>query len=96
MKLTLRHPLPMGSKTLEALTFRDYTMASDYLAFDRRGGVAQSIALIASMTGTDETVIERLRGIDFRAAQKVVDTLMAQDEAGAQEGEDLEKKSEPS
>jgi hypothetical protein len=80
MKLTLKHPLHFGKKTLDTLTFRDYTTAEDYLSFDRRGGSAQQIALIASLTGTDEDIIRRIRGIDFRAACKIADALMADDD----------------
>ena len=63
-KLPLKHPLTFGKKTIDSLTFRDHTTAGDYLAFDQRGGVAQRIALIASLTGTDESVIRQLRGPD--------------------------------
>ena len=53
-RLPLKHPLTFGKKTIDSLTFRDHTTAGDYLAFDQRGGVAQRIALIASLTGTDD------------------------------------------
>lgn len=78
--LNLKFPIPIGEKKLEKLTFRDYTTAADYLAFDQRGGVAQRIALIASLTGTDEEVIKRLRGKDYRAAERIADKLMVDDE----------------
>jgi len=93
-KLKLKHPLMLGSpagKPLEELTFRDYTTAADYLAFDTRGGVAQNIALIASITGTDEVLIKQLRGPDYRAACRIVDTLIANDDAMGGE-DDVEKK----
>ena len=85
-KLPLKHPLTFGKKTIDSLTFRDHTTAGDYLAFDQRGGVAQRIALIASLTGTDESVIRQLRGPDYRAAEKMADELIQADEA--EEGED--------
>lgn len=84
-KLTLKHPLTFGKKTVDTLTFRDYTTAGDYLAFDQRGGVAQRIALIASLTGTDESLIQQLRGPDYRAAEKIADAMILADEAGDSE-----------
>ncbi len=80
MKLALKHPLTFGTTTVASLTFRDYTTAADYLAFDQRGGVAQRITLIASLTGTDEALILQLRGPDYRAAEKIADGLMLADE----------------
>lgn len=91
-KLTLKHPLPFGKKTIDSLTFRDYTTAGDYLAFDQRGGVAQRIALIASLTGTDESLIRQLRGPDYRAAEKIADELIQADEAGEDQGEEAAQK----
>jgi hypothetical protein len=90
MKHPLKHPLTFGKKTVDSLTFRDYTVAGDYLAFDQRGGVAQRIALIASLTGTDESLIRQLRGPDYRAAEKIADDLIQADEAEA--GEDAAQK----
>lgn len=79
--LTLKHPLKISEKTtITQLKFRDYTQASDYLSFDKRGGVAQRIALIASLTGNDESVIERLRGVDYRRAEAIADKMMTADE----------------
>lgn len=82
-KLKLMHPLKFGEKTFDELTFRDYPIAADYLSFDRRGGVAQRIALIASLTGTDESIIERLHGADYRRAEQMSEKMMADDEAEA-------------
>ena len=93
MKLPLKHPLTFGKKTVDALTFREYTTAADYLSFDQRGGVAQRIALIASLTGTDESVIQQLRGPDYRKAEKIANDLIEADEDGEdQEGEDASQK----
>lgn len=89
MKLKLKHPLTVGKTTIEELTFRDHLVAADYLSFDKRGGVAQRIALIASLAGTDEAVIERLRGADYRRAEALADRLMADDEAEALTDEEL-------
>lgn len=97
--LKLKHPLPFGKKTIDSLTFRDYTTAGDYLAFDQRGGVAQRIALIASLTGTDEEVVKQLRGPDYRAAEEIANALIDADdpEKGVGEGEGAaEKKSQES
>jgi hypothetical protein len=80
MKLALRYPLTVGKKTVDALTFRDYTTAADYLAFDVKGGVAQNIALIANLTGTDEALIQQLHGPDYREATRMADKLMLADE----------------
>ena len=101
MKLKLKYPLPVGHKTVEELTFRDYTTAADYLAFDTRGGVAQQIALIANLTGTDEVLIKRLHGADYLAAVKASDALLEADQqlfkdAGGEEGDDAQKKSSES
>lgn len=91
-KLTLKHPLVFGKKTIDFLAFRDHTTAGDYLAFDQRGGVAQRIALIASLTGTDESLIQQLRGVDYRAAEKIADGMIQADEAGDDEGEEAGEK----
>jgi hypothetical protein len=93
MKLTLKTPLSVGKTTVGELTFRDYTIAEDYLAFDTKGGVAQNIALIAALSGTDETLIRRLRGPDYRAATRLVDKIM-QDEDVMQEGDTVKKPDE--
>ena len=90
--LTLKHPLTMGKLTVSTLNFRDYTTAADYLSFDQRGGVAQRITLIASLTGTDEALIKQLHGPDYLAAEKRADDMMAEDQAGVLTAEDAEKK----
>lgn len=92
--LNLKHPLTLGKKTIDKLTFRDYTTAADYLSFDKRGGVAQRIALIASLTGSDESVIEQLRGPDYVQAEKIASDMLEADAAEA--GDDAEKKSSES
>lgn len=93
MKLPLKHPLTFGKTTVAELNFRDHTTAADYLSFDKRGGVAQRIALIASLTGTDEALILQLRGPDYRAAEKIADELLMIDESdGAPQSEDAAEK----
>lgn len=91
MKLQLRHPITVGQTTIDHLTLRDHTTAADYLAFDSRGGVAQRIALIASLTGTDEALIQRLHGADYLLAERAADALLMADQAEA--GEDAAGKS---
>ncbi len=76
-RYTLKHPLKLGaSSTLDSLTLRDHVIAADYLAFDQRGGVAQRMALIASVCGTDEAVVRKLHGADYVALERQVDVLM--------------------
>lgn len=96
VKLTLKHPLTFGKTEVKELVFRDYTTAADYLSFDVRGGVAQRIALIASLTGTDESMIQKLRGIDYRAAEKMADKLLEADEEVTEgDGQDAAQKKLP-
>lgn len=80
MDLTLKHPLVFDKTTITKLTFRDYTVAADYLAFDLRGGVSQRIALVSSLTGMDEAIIKKLRGYDWRKAEQMSDKLLEADE----------------
>ena len=81
MNLPLKHPLTIGKITISSLTFRDYTTAGDYLAFDQRGGVAQTIALVASLTGTDESLVKQLRGPDWIAAERMADKILSDDQS---------------
>lgn len=82
-KITLKKPLEFGKTTITELNFREHTTAADYVSFDQRGGVKQRIALIASLTGTDESLIERLSGVDYRRAEQVAEKMLAEDEAEA-------------
>jgi hypothetical protein len=93
MDLPLKNPLTFGKTTISKLTFRDYTTAGDYLSFDQRGGVAQRIELIASLTGQDAELIKQLRGPDYRAAEKIADAMIAADDSG-EEGAQEKKPSE--
>lgn len=88
-KLKLFHPLTAGKLTIDELSFRDHLTAADYLSFDQRGGVAQRIAMIASLTGTDKAVIEMLHGADYRRAEAMSEKMMADDEAEALTDEEL-------
>lgn len=89
--LTLKTPVRMGKITVDKLNFRDHTTAADYLSFDIRGGVAQRISLIASLTGTDEEVIKNLSGRDYLAAEKIADAMIAAD-SNEEPGEDATEK----
>lgn len=75
-KLPLKHPLQIGKKTIDQLTFRDYATANDLIAFDEHGATRQTIALIANLTGTDEAIIGRLHVTDFRAADAMASALI--------------------
>jgi hypothetical protein len=97
LKLTLLTPLTLGKKQITDLTFRDYTTAEDYLCFDQRGGVAQRIALIASLTGTDEALIKQMRGPDYVRAEKIASDMLDKDAMEADgSAEAAEKKSSAS
>lgn len=91
MKLPLKQPLVFGKTTINELTFRDYTTAADYLAFDVRGGVAQNHALIASLTGTDENLIRQLRGPDYLAAVRQMERVLKADEDADKQAQADEK-----
>jgi hypothetical protein len=93
MKLQLLHPITIGKTQLAELNLRDHTIAGDYLAFDQRGGVAQRIALIAAVAGTDEEIVKLLRGADYRRAEAHIDKMLAADDEEANAAvKDLEKK----
>ena len=94
IKMPLKHPLTIGKMTVSSLTFRDYTTAGDYLAFDQRGGVAQRIALVASLTGTDDALVKQLRGPDWVEAERIADRILAGDEEPV--GDTPEKKPQES
>lgn len=74
--LKLQHPLTFGKKKVEELKFRDYATAEDLLAFDERGPNRQTIVLIASLTGTDESLIKQLHVADYRAADAIASELV--------------------
>lgn len=90
--MKLNHPLILGKKQITELNFRDYTTAEDYLSFDQRGGVAQRIALIASLTGTDEALIKQLRGPDYVRAEKIASDMLDQDAMAAEGAADAGEK----
>lgn len=74
--LKLEHPLTFGKQTVDKLTFREYATAGDMLAFDERGPNRQTIVLIASLTGTDEALIEKLHVTDYRAADAIASAMI--------------------
>ncbi len=81
--LKLKHPVTIGeNKRLDELKFRDYATANDLLAFDERGAQRQTIVLIANLTGTDEALIGKLHVADFREADKVASSLIADEATG--------------
>jgi hypothetical protein len=90
--LKLTHPITLGRKTIEELTFRDYTTAADYLSFDTRGGVAQNIAMIASLSGTDEALVRQLRGPDYLAAVSLFERILRDDQTFSEPDDDAGKK----
>nr|VFJ90822.1 MAG: Mu-like prophage FluMu protein gp41 [Candidatus Kentron sp. LFY] len=83
--MNLEHHISFGKITIDRLDFRDYATAGDYLAFDTQGAVATRHTLIASMTGQDRVVIERLHGMDYLRAEKMADDLIGECEKQYQE-----------
>ena len=84
--LVLKKPLAFGKVTIDKLSFRDQVTAGDMLAFDTKGVVAQNIELIASLSGTEKSIIMQLDRRDYDAAVTIVNQLFAD------ENEDTEKK----
>lgn len=78
--LKLKKPLQFGKLIVEKLTFHDHVTAGDMLAFDTGGIVSQNIALIASLTDNDESLIKQLDRTDYLAAVAIVNQLFADDE----------------
>ncbi|MDT4329761.1 hypothetical protein RPD76_07555 [Methylomonas sp. MV1] len=83
--MKLLSPITIGRIQFTDLKFRDYTTAEDYLSFDTRGGVAQRIALIASLTGNDEALIRQLRGPDYVRAEQLASDMLEADASAASE-----------
>lgn len=79
--LALVVPVPVGAsgRMISTLKFRGHTLAEDYLGLDADGGVNRSIHMIASFTGTDVSVISRLSGADFLAADKKTEAIINAD-----------------
>lgn len=77
--LKLTKPLQVGKTEITELKFRDHTTAADYLSFDVHGGVAQRLALIASLTGNEPALIERLSGRDYNKAAAIADAMIDAD-----------------
>lgn len=67
----LEHPIELSSKkTITELKFKPHATAIDYVSFDTPGRNRQSILLISSLTGIDESIIEKLHRVDFFEADK--------------------------
>ena len=81
--LTLKVPVPIGSsgRTISELKFRAHTLAEDYLGLDVDGGIARAIAMIASFTSNDVSIIRRISGSDFLAANKKTTAIIEADSA---------------
>lgn len=86
--LLLKKPLEFGKLTIDKLTFRDYVVAGDMLAFDIAGDVAQNIELIANLAGTDKEMVKQLHRVDYNACIKIVNQLFKDDVTE----DDIEKK----
>jgi hypothetical protein len=82
--LLLRKPLEFGKITVDKLNFRDSLTAGDLLAFDIKGNVAQNIAFIANLSGTDEAIIKQIDRHDYNAAMEIVNKLFADDDGDAE------------
>jgi hypothetical protein len=75
-KHTLKHPIEISDKkTITELPLRDYPVADDYLAYDNPGRNAQLKALIASFTNTDESIIAKMHGDDYKELAVYCDKL---------------------
>ena len=75
-KHPLKHPITVGKRSLDTLTFRDYATAEDLLAFDQGGPTQQTINLIANLTGTAPEIIGKLHVHDFRACDAIATELI--------------------
>ncbi|GEM_PF-5674756 len=69
--LNLKKPIKLEKTEISKLTFKDHATAEDLISFDLRGMHAQTIALIASLTGTDEAIIKKLHVSDYYAADEI-------------------------
>lgn len=69
--LQLNHPIQLTEKkSITELKFKPHATAVDYVSFDTPGKNRQSILLISSLTGTHESIIEKLHREDFFEADK--------------------------
>lgn len=72
----LIHPIVLSeNKAITEVKVKDYPTAEDYLAFDNPGRNAQLIALVASMTNTDESIVKKMHGEDFKALSLICDKM---------------------
>lgn len=73
---TLKHPIVLSKdKTYTSLPLKEYPVGEDYLAFDMQGRNAQLLALIASMTTTDISIIHKMHGEDFKELSLICDKM---------------------
>lgn len=81
LTLSLQVPVPVGShgRTISSLNFREHTLAEDYLGMDVDGAVMRAMTMIASFTNTDISIIRRISGADFLAADKKTSAIMDAD-----------------
>lgn len=63
----LKHAIIISeNKTITEVKLKEFPQGKDYLAYDLQGRNAQLIALIASMTNTDVSIVEIMHGEDFK------------------------------
>lgn len=70
--ITLRHPISMGSQSIESLTLRPLT-AEWLLAMDSKTGVAQILGYAQRMSGQTYQTINKLRGKDIGEVVRLVE-----------------------
>lgn len=77
----LADPIVVGEngRTITSLTFRDYTTAEDYRAFDLFGDGGRTLFLLSSLTGMDMVVIEKMSGRDYLVAVRKINELLDND-----------------
>lgn len=73
---TLKHPIVISeNKTITEVKLKEFPQGKDYLAFDLPGRNAQLIALVASMTNNDVSIVELMHGDDFKELSLICDKL---------------------
>jgi len=74
--ITLKHPIVISeNKTITEVKLKEFPTAEDYLAFDLPGRNAQLIALVASMTTQDESIIKKMHGDDYKELSLICDKM---------------------
>lgn len=73
---TLKFPIVISDKrTIESLPLKEFPQGEDYAAFDLQGRNTQLMALIASMTTTDISIIQKMHGTDFKELSVICDKM---------------------